>query len=75
MTLNATMPAFPLVNPETGALYDGLTKSEYFAAMGLQGYLVSYAVDGAPQPKPEQAAKKAVEYADALLLELEKTAQ
>lgn len=48
----------------------GLTKREYLAAMAMQGIFAS--VEGNEFPNIGECAKKAVESADALLLELEK---
>jgi hypothetical protein len=48
----------------------GLTKREYFAAMAMQGYLASY--DGVSIPDAGNVAWRAVEYADALINELNK---
>lgn len=56
---------------KTGITYhEGLTKREYFAAMALQGYLASY--DESHEPTTRSAAEHAVEYADALILALNK---
>jgi hypothetical protein len=52
-------PAFPLQGKES------LNVKEYFAAAALQGILAGVLVS--TQIKPDEAAKKAVEYADALL--------
>lgn len=67
---NAIHPAFPIVNPETGTLYDGLTKREYFVGLALQGKLSGGQYHD--HKEFEAFAKSCVEYADALLLELEK---
>ncbi len=40
---------------------EGITHHAYFAAVALQGILA-----GSPQTPPDEAAKKAVEHADAL---------
>lgn len=48
----------------------GLTKREYFAAMAMQGYIASYG-GTTTEPNVSIVVKKAVEYADALLKELE----
>lgn len=70
-------PAFPTVNYEKpGELYGqsimtitgGLTKREYFAALAMQGLLSSET----HYPDRQANAKRAVEFADALLTELEK---
>lgn len=72
---NANYPAFPIVNPETGTLYDGLTKREYFAGLAMQGLISSFtekASIGMWGSEMEQTTECAVRYADALLLELSK---
>lgn len=48
----------------------GLTKREYFAAMAMQGILSTG--DSTYTPSADYSAKKAVQAADALLLELSK---
>lgn len=53
--------AFPSVQGDMG-----LTKREYFAAMALQTILSGWILN------PEEAAEKALSYADALIKELEK---
>lgn len=53
----------------------GLTKREYFAAMALQGLIASFtekAAIGSWGTEIPETVKAAVEYADALLLELAK---
>lgn len=56
------------VHPVKHEVYkeEGITKREYFAAMALQGFSTFSYVS------PERAAKNAVEYADALIKELNK---
>jgi len=50
---------------------NGLTKREHFAAMAMQGFLASYS--GAMQdPSPENVAAKSLDYADALIEQLNK---
>ena len=70
---NGKQQAFPQDWGENG--YDnGLTKREYFAAIALQGLLASYA--GLDQnPQPQEAAQRSINFADALLLELERPSQ
>lgn len=59
--------AFP--NDKLFLEHSGLTKREYFAAMAMQGYLASWsAIDGVA--KPEFVAEKSVEFADALIKQL-----
>ena len=72
---NGQSAAFMQPGNDGGVWDSGMSKREYFAAMAMQGYLASYAVDGAASPKPGHAAEWSVKYADALLLELEKTVQ
>lgn len=72
---NSDQPAYP-ATLGTGGLskhYDGLTKRECFAAMAMQGYL-SILSDSNVKSPPSAAfvAKQSVEFADALLSELEK---
>ena len=58
-------PAFPLAYDEVNdVINEGLTKREYFAAMAMQGILMTQ--DG-PLLWPHQLAKKAVEQANALI--------
>jgi hypothetical protein len=50
---------------------DAMTVPEYFAAMALQGILAGPLSGGEKSPiRPNDAAKWAIEYADALLDEL-----
>lgn len=71
MKKNATKSAYTFTRTSS----EGLTKGEYFAAMAMQGYIAgncAWAHGGVDAtPHPIDAAKKAVEYADALLKELE----
>lgn len=71
---NSEQPAYPTPDCEvsgTALQYLGLTKREYFAAMAMQGYLASYGP--AEHANGKHVAKIAVECADALLTELEKS--
>lgn len=65
---NEKQPAHPTVkvteHGDIGAIDGGLTKREYFAGLAMQG-LCANGTD------PEDLAKISVEYADALLKELE----
>lgn len=66
---NPTDPAFPVSSG--GALFDGLTKRELFAAMAMQGMLAS------PDPmtmaaKTEKICEWSVNAADMLIEALEK---
>lgn len=82
---NSEQPIYPIIIEQATSRYatvpdtilecksSGLTKREYFAAMAMQGYLASY---GPTEPANSQhVAEKAVECADALLTELEKSNQ
>lgn len=67
---NPKDPAFPEVlvsNGRGGTLdsYTGLTKREYFAAMAFAGMNIG-------DSRPDRAALYAIEYADALIAELNK---
>jgi len=57
---------FPAAKPDLGMQHPGLTMREYFAGLAMQGMAVNF------QATPENAAKKAIEYADALIRELAK---
>ena len=74
---NSKQPAFPhtwsIEGPDGSVettIIHGLTKREYFAGLALQGLFAS--VEGNNFPLTVACAKKAVEAADALLLELSK---
>lgn len=45
---------------------------QYYAGQSLIGYLAMYSGDGIQAPAPEDAAKRCVAYADALIAALEK---
>lgn len=65
-------PAFPTFGNAGDGMYaeaDGMTLREWFAGQALNGYLASYTQGDV---SADQAAKCAVELADALLAELEK---
>jgi len=80
----AELAAFPVVIPFEGAVqYFGITKRELFAAMAMQGNLSCPLSKSAAKTLRETGmdsheefakliAKSSVEYADALLAELEK---
>lgn len=54
----------------------GLTKREYFAALAMQGYLSLLADSTIEHPmEPQHLAQKAVQYADALIAELNSTSK
>ena len=48
-----------------------IPQRERIATAALQGYLSMFAGDGVPSPSPEEAAKRAVAYADALIAQLQ----
>jgi len=61
---NTGGPAFPTKNykavvPEATGYAEGMTLRDYFAAKAMQGHC--------PSIPPEHAAKRAYEYADAML--------
>ncbi len=65
-------------NPESstyprasGTYESGLTKREYFAAMAMQGEIASYS-GLSTSAQPEIVASRAVAFADALIVELNK---
>jgi hypothetical protein len=51
----------------------GLTKREYFAGLAMQGWIACQSETF--RGEADSVARRAVEYADALLAELEKTKQ
>jgi hypothetical protein len=57
--------------------FNGLTKREYFAGLAMQGMVTAshYSMSIGHLPQLDVCVKHAVEMADALLAELEKTAQ
>lgn len=59
-TQNTGGPAFPTPRYERGDMYSlGMTLRDYFAAKAMQGHC--------PSIPPEHAARRAYEYADAML--------
>jgi hypothetical protein len=66
MRTKAKGPAFPLISDEGYIINAGLTKREYFAAMALQGLLSN-------NNNYVYSVKSAVEFADDLIEELNKT--
>lgn len=74
---NANTPISPILELNAkGQLEDtsyGLTKREYFVAMAMQGLCSACDEEGAWSHHARLAAGAAVEYADALLAELERT--
>lgn len=73
-------PAFPLASTEYSDEYgfwSGLTKRELFAAMAMQGFVLHYTgyVKCNFDTAPDETAHRAVQYADALIEELEKGKQ
>jgi hypothetical protein len=68
---NSDMPAMPFIEkPEYQWNYSGLTKREHFAAMAMQGIIASGNLT--PAATHEKVSVAAINYADALLSELEK---
>lgn len=51
---------------------DGMTLREYFAAMAMQGMLADESEGRGAEWTPQRCAFRSVEFADALLAELEK---
>lgn len=68
---NADRPAFPADTDRLPSGAYGLTKREYFAALAMQGLLAGSNWPGVVIG-PCQIADHAVEFADALLAELDK---
>lgn len=76
--MNPNDPVYPIHNPE-GLPYvpypptAGLTKREYFAGLAMQGLIANDCGDWEEEENPiEEMAMYSVEYADALLAELNK---
>ena len=81
------MPAMPLVNEcghpyhassiswDNTPLTSGLTKREHFAGLAMQSYMIMCAGSDNSHVYAEEAAQEAVEYADALLAELDKASK
>lgn len=72
---NKELPAFPLIT-NGGSINEGLSKREYFAGLAMQGLLASNPKDiqgNMNIPALLPVAAFSVEYADALLAELDKT--
>jgi hypothetical protein len=63
--INPNDQAFPAIAPNDEG-WNGMTKREYFAALAMQSLLTSTFAN------PEEAAKQAVEAADALIEQLNK---
>jgi hypothetical protein len=57
--------AFPSAEDQT----EGMHMRQWFAGQALAGYLAAFAGDDIPLPAPEDAARAAFEYADAMLAE------
>lgn len=74
---NADMPAMPIHCTNSDEACYGMTKRETMAMNAMRGYMSVMAwSDGngsGVTPSYEEVAKEAVEYADALLAELDKT--
>jgi len=56
-----------------GDEWPGMTIREWYAGLAMQGMLASYTDPNMSFPEREAAAKTAVEFADALIAELNKT--
>ena len=85
---NSDVPAMPSSNPPSPGIvaqckglgipvpklqiHQGLTKREHFAAMAMQGIISSGNLRGKQEGLSEGVSRVAIEYADALLAELEK---
>jgi hypothetical protein len=82
MNSNSNMPAMPqpiaanndgvLDTNEYRSGNEGLTKREHFAGLAMQSYMIMCAGANYAHVHAEEAAQEAVEYADALLAELDK---
>ena len=76
---NADMPAMPVSGFEqdngriSGQLHHGLTKREYFAGLAMQAFITADHLNGSEKRCNEDNALMAVDAADALLEELERT--
>ncbi len=68
---NGKQGAFACVDSQKQYLQEGLTKREYFAGLAMQGWIACQSESF--RGEANSVASKAVEYADALLAELEKT--
>ena len=77
---NANEAAFPLPTVELSSRerewgVPGLTKREYFAGLAMQGLVAAPVNISRRFIIPDEAAERALEYADALLAELAKEPQ
>jgi hypothetical protein len=68
---NGKQGAFAMIDTNLGFTQVGLTKREYFAGLAMQGWIACQSENF--RGEANSVASKAVEYADALLAELEKT--
>lgn len=59
-------PAFPVGGDELEQS-PGMTLRDWLAGQALTGFIASYAVEGAGTPEHLLAAKRAYQYADAML--------
>lgn len=77
MKNNTLSPAFPITEETTDRIdlgikiYAGLTKREYFAAMAMQG-IIANAPNGHLSNSTE-GSRMVIQWADAVLAELEKS--
>ncbi len=70
---NSASPAFPTEDFQRHGNSGGLNKREYFAACALQGLLSSHVIDlEVNHDWLRETTKTAVDYADMLLIQLEK---
>jgi hypothetical protein len=69
MSSLADKPAFPVPYDHTGlTAVGGMTLREYYAGLAMQGFMAN----ANALYEPDGAARDAVQYADALITELEK---
>lgn len=68
---NGKKGTFACVDSQKQYLQEGLTKREYFAGLAMQSYVNNLYSSGIRTM--EDAAKRSVKMADAILVELEKT--
>jgi hypothetical protein len=73
---NGDTPAYPISEEMTDridsgiTIYTGLTKREYFAGLAMQGWIACQSIDF--RGDKEDAIRRAIEYADELLKQLDK---
>lgn len=64
-------PAFPVDN--SNGHPPGVSLREWFAGQALVGYLAAHAGPTVKTPEPEAAAKRAFQFADAMIRESQKS--